>query len=59
MGLATNKATGLDGFNVEFYQYFWNVIKSDLIHAVKYFFTMAVCVMSGIRLLYCSFLRKI
>lgn len=33
-----NKSPGLDGFNVNFFIHFWDVMGPDLIRALKYFF---------------------
>ena len=38
--LGSYKAPGLDGFNDIFYQRFWNVIKEDVVGAMKNFFIM-------------------
>jgi hypothetical protein len=37
--MPTNRTPGPDGFNVEFFTSFWDLIKCDLTSAIDYFFT--------------------
>lgn len=37
-GFGDNKARGIDGFNAKFFKSGWNVIKNDIVEAIKYFF---------------------
>ena len=41
-GMEKNKAAGPDGFNADFYQKFWNVIKGDLFALVNDFFNKRI-----------------
>lgn len=47
--LPSGKSPGPDGFNAEFYQFFWNDIGDPLFEAVKYFFNNSVMPKAWIR----------
>ena len=38
MDLPKNKAPGLDGFSIEFFQHCWDIVGLDVIDAVRHFF---------------------
>ena len=41
MSLSSGKSPGPDGFNVDFYKFFWNDIQDNLFEAVNHFFESA------------------
>lgn len=56
--IPAGKGSGPDGFNVEFYQFFWNEIGSHLVSAIKYFFLQLRYAVNLGENSYCSYSKK-
>lgn len=59
LSLLNGKSPSPDGFNVEFYYYFWDDISGSLFFAIQFFLIMLACQLLGTKLLLLSSLRSL